>query len=59
MSQDTAPRYRYAVTLEIVLEVEADSEAQATDYAEERLKDMVSPEVLLLWRVADVEREGV
>lgn len=58
MSQDTAPRHRYAVTFEVIIYVEAETEDQAEDYAEEQFCDAVDPELCPLWRVADVEREG-
>lgn len=39
MSQDTAPRHRYAVTFSVVVMVEAETEDKAIEYAEEKLDD--------------------
>lgn len=56
MSQDTAPRHRYAVTFSVVVMVEAETEDQAADYAEERLDDFFDAPGIL-YRCEDVERE--
>ncbi len=56
MSHDTAPRYCYAVNLEVVLYVEAETEDKAASFAEELFSDAVDPELIPFWRVADVER---
>jgi len=37
MSQDTAPRHRYAVTFSVTLYVDAETEDKAIDTAEEKL----------------------
>ena len=37
MSQDTAPRHRYAVTFEVIIYVEAETDDKAIDAAEEML----------------------
>lgn len=39
MSQDIAPRHRYAVTFSVVVMVEAETEDEAIEYAEEKLND--------------------
>lgn len=58
-SYDAAQRHRYHVTLEVVLEVEAETEEQAADYAEERFHYATNPELRPIWRVTDVAREDV
>jgi hypothetical protein len=58
-TDDAAARHRYHVTLEVVLEVEAATEEQAADYAEERFHYATNPELRPIWRVADVAREDV
>lgn len=59
MSDETELRHRYHVTLEVVLEVEAATEEQAADYAEERFHYATNPELRPMWRVANVAREDV
>ncbi len=56
MSQDTAPRYSYAVTIEVVLYVEAETEDKAASYAEETFTDAVNSDFIPFWCVAHVER---
>lgn len=56
-SYDTALRHWYHVTLEVVLDVEAATEEQAADYAEERFHYATNPELRPMWCVAGVARK--
>lgn len=58
-NDDAAQRHRYHVTLEVVLVVEAETEEQAADYAEERFHYATNPELRPIWRAVDVAREDV
>jgi hypothetical protein len=57
MSQDTAPRYRYAVSFNVVVVVDAETPDAAIDYAEERLDNYIAHDENLGYAYTDVERE--